>query len=117
MRRIGTWEKELTAESRNRDTNVTLLQAYRAARECGNERIDFFDVVWDYDVKPVVDACREVGVTEITVSSTMSGLVETLDQFVELGCAVGGIVKVRRHYKDWGSDDYKEIPAVLIKID
>lgn len=116
MRRIETWEKELTGESGNRDTNITLLQAYHAARACGNKRIDFFDVIWDYDVESIVNACREAGVTEITISSTMSGLVETLDKFTELGCAVGGIVKVRRHYKDWGSDDYKMIPALLIKI-
>lgn len=116
MRQIGTWEKELMADSKNRDMNITLLQAYRAAQECDNERIDFFDVIWDYDVEPIVNACREVGVTEITISSTMSGLIETLDKFMGLGCAIGEIVKVRKHYKDWGFNDYKKIPAILIKI-
>ena len=62
--------------------NPTLFWAYRTSKEeSDNDLIDFNGAIWDYDIKEIADCLRAEGITEFTISSTFSGLIETLAAF------------------------------------
>ena len=74
--------------------NSTMFWAYRKSQEAGCEFLNFDDVIWNYDVAPIVEACQEEGIERITISSTFSSLVENLSFFDELGCKILGMTFV-----------------------
>lgn len=89
--------------------NSTMFWAYRNSRADGCEYLNFDDVIWDYDVAPIVEACQEEGIERITISSTFSSLVETLYFFDELGCKIEGMTSVPTTYG-------AAVPALVLSI-
>jgi len=98
------------------DLNRTLISAYKKAKETGNRYLDFYDVVWDCDIEAIVDECRKAGVDFITISSSQSGMMETLVKFQQLGCKLEMIVQVKAPYVDFMTGEFKEVPAMAIKL-
>ena len=96
--------------------NPTFGQAYFAAIRNGNETLDFNYVVWKSDVEPILADCRRFGITEFTISSTFSSLVEIIADFVERGCRLDGIVKVKAPYTDTVTGEKKVLPAFLLRV-
>ena len=66
--------------------NPTIFWAYRVSRDVGNELIDFAEVIWDRDVEDIVRVFRENDITEFTISTGMSSIIETLALFESYGC-------------------------------
>ena len=98
------------------DINGTLISAYRKAQKTGNRYLDFYDVIWDHDIEVIVDECRKAGVDFITISSSQSGMIETLAKFQQLGCKLEMIMQVKAPYEDFMTGEFKEIPAMAIKL-
>ncbi len=88
---------------------------YTKAKEIGNELIDIRD--WESNtVIEVVEAMRELGFTQITVSSTWSGTTEMIWKLNEIGCSIAGMVQVNGESKDWETGEYEKRPAFLLNI-
>ena len=87
----------------------TLGQAYLYSKEAGNDLPNFAEVIWDYDIEAN-------DITEFTISSTFSSLIETIAKFEELGCTLDGIVKVKERYTHFGSDEHALIPAFKMTV-
>ena len=83
MKRIEVFEKAMNEGGSLKDygINSTLFAAYRDCQETGNDNIDFNGVIWDYDIPEIVKALKENGISEFTISSTFSSLIETLAAF------------------------------------
>ncbi|MCD7780099.1 MAG: hypothetical protein LUH05_05450 [Candidatus Gastranaerophilales bacterium] len=96
--------------------NRTFYWAYRSALETGNDLIDLNDVVWDKDVREIVNNCKEFGIDEITISSNYSGVIQTLGLFEEQGCKITGLKKVKSQYTDFNTQEYKIVSAIVIQI-
>lgn len=92
--------------------NRTLYWAYRNSQEAGNELIDFNECIWDYDIEPIVTALKEFGITEFTISSAFSSLIETLAEFEKAGCHMAGLTEVKARYTDFMTGEAKVIPAI-----
>ena len=118
MKEIKTFEQAKISGAAFNESgiNPTLFWAYEKSREAGNETIDFSEVIWDYDIEPIVKACRENGISHITISSTFSGLIATLAEFEKHGCRMDGLTKVKSSYTDWKNEDRKTIPAIIIQM-
>ncbi len=71
-----------------------LWRFYEEAKERNNEYIDINEVVWDKDVKPMIDAMRKFGIEYFTFSSGWSSAVETAWLFTENGCTLEGFVEI-----------------------
>ena len=80
MKRIEVFEKAMNEGGSLKDygINSTLFAAYRDCQETGNDNIDFNGVIWDYDIPEIVKTLKENGISEFTISSTFSSLIETL---------------------------------------
>lgn len=116
MKEIKIFEQVIKSEKpvdlRKVSINSTMYWAYRSSREVGNDLIDFHDVIWDEDVAEIAAICEEEEIKEFTISSTFSGLIETLTMFEAHGFVVDGLTKVKAGYTDWRTNDHAVIPAL-----
>lgn len=97
--------------------NPTMYWAYRDSKECGNEMIDFHEVIWEEDIAPIVDTCRANKIRAFTISSTFSSLIEILAKFEELGCKMNGLTQVKAKYTDWKTGENAVIPAIRMVLE
>lgn len=119
MKEIRTFEEAIEQNARSLKElgiNGTLFWAYRTSKETGNELIDFNEVIGDYDIEEIAQTLRANDITEFTISSTFSSLIETIAKFEELGCTLDGIVKVKERYTHFGSDEHALIPAFKMTV-
>ena len=96
--------------------NPTFGKAYIYSKEADNELINFGDVIWDEDIEEIIENCKTYGITEFTVSSGFSRIIETLAKFEELGCKIDGLVKVNSRYTDFRTGKPEIIPAIKINL-
>ncbi len=119
MKRIDAFEnaianrvKDLTAEG----INPTTFWAYRKSLEADNAYIDFSEVIWDTDIEAIAETLRNNGITEFTISSTFSGLINTLAAFDALGIKVAGITQVNANYTDWATGKLAKVNAIRMTL-
>ncbi len=99
------------------DIQPTFGEAYRYSIEAENELPNFSDIIWSEDIDAILDSMKREGITEFTISSTFSSLIETIDKLIEKGCSLNGIVKINDRFStDWETGKRRKIPAFLIKI-
>lgn len=70
MKEITKFEDAIRAQAKNLKElgiNHTLFWAYRQSRENGNELVDFNEVIWDEDIKEIVETLRENDIAEFTI--------------------------------------------------
>lgn len=94
MKEIKTFETAIKQNAKSLEElgiNATLFWAYRTSKETGNELIDFNEVILDYDIVEIAQALRANGITEFTISSTFSSLLETLAAFEKQGISMAAI--------------------------
>lgn len=96
--------------------NRTMYWAYFNSKEAGNNAIDFSEVIWDYDIEPIIKACEEYGINYITLSSTFSGLITTLAELEKHGCKMDGLTKVKARHTDWETGEKQMLPAIVIRM-
>lgn len=117
MKKIEAFENADRSRSLGeQNINSTVYWAYKNAQEAGNELLDFNEVIWDYDIEPILDACKLYGITEFTISSTFSSLIATLAEFDKRGCHMDGLTQVKARYKDFVTGENQLIPAIKMTI-
>lgn len=120
MKEIRTFEKAIEDKVKSlkgAGINQTLFWAYRTSKEeSDNDLIDFNEVIWDYDIKEISDCLRAEGITEFTISSTFSSLIETLAEFEKNGVYMNGLTTVNARYTDWETGEQARIPAIKMEV-
>ena len=119
MKEIRTFEAAIEQSATSLEElgiNATLFWAYRTSKETGNELIDFNEVIWDYDIPEIVKALKENGISEFTISSTFSSLIETLASFEKEGIRMAGLTEVNATYSDWKTGKKARIPAIRMTL-
>ena len=118
MKKIAAFEnaianqvKDLRAEG----INPTAFWAYRTSCHCGNDLIDFNEVIWDEDIEAIAATLDANGITEFTISSTFSGLIKTLVGFENAGYKMAGTTKVNANYTDWATGEYAKVDALRMQ--
>ena len=86
MKRIDFLDKaaERKAPYTEIGVNHNFGLAYFAALRNGNDRIDFSGALHESDTEAIIADCRRFGVTEVTVSSTWSGVVDRVAAFIKI---------------------------------
>ena len=80
------------------------------------ELIDFNEVIWDYDIEEIAQTLRANDITEFTISSTFSSLIETLAAFEKQGISMAGLTTVKARYTDWKTGEHALIPAIKMTV-
>lgn len=115
MKKIELFEKaisEKVASLKDYGINGTLFWAYRKSIEAGNDKIDFSEVIWDYDIEEIATCLKENNICEFTISSTFSSLISTLAEFQKHGFQMAGLTEVNANYTDWQTGERAKIPAI-----
>lgn len=117
MKKIEAFENADRSKSLSeQNINGTLYWAYQSSKEAGNDLIDFSEVIWDYDIDPIIEACKTYGITAFTISSTFSSLIETLAEFEKRDCHMNGLTEVNARYTDWKTGEHARIPAIKMSL-
>lgn len=119
MKTIELFEKAMTEGNeffKEHNITPTLFTAYRQQKDSGNEMLDFSEVIWTQDIEPISDFFKSQGITEFTISSTFSSLIETLAAFEKQGFFMNGLTGVRANYTDFITGEKKIIPAIRMKL-
>lgn len=107
----GNWTwKELNIQP-------TLGEAYRYSIKAENELPNYYDVIWNEHIDAILECMKREGITEFTVSSTFSGLIETIAQFTDRGCVLNGIIRINDCWeRDRQTGERLKIPAFKMTI-
>ena len=108
--------KKQNAKLKDYGINHTFYWAYQTSLEAQNETIDFSDVIWEKDIEEIIKNCNEFEIKSITISSTFSGLIDTLATFEELGCKVLGLTKIKSRFIDYRTQEPEIKNAFKIQI-
>ena len=96
--------------------NPTFGTAYLTSLEAGNDVPDFADVIWNDDIEEILRDCRRFGITEFTISSAFSGIIEAIDKFLEPGCRLNGLTKVKSRFNDRRTGEKEIKPAFKLSL-
>ena len=119
MKKIEAFENAMAnqvKDIREIGINPTMFWAYRESQEAESDLLNFSEVIWNDDIAPIVEACREYGIHEFTISSTFSSLIETMAAFEKLGCKLAGLTTVKTRYTNWQTGEQAIAPAVLMTL-
>ena len=120
MKKIELFERAITEQAaslKDYGINNTAFWAYRKSIDAGNDIINFSDIIWDKDVEPIAETFRQSGITEFTISSDISGLIQTLAAFDKQGFKMAGITEVNANYTEFRSNEKAKVPAIRMKRD
>ena len=95
-----------------------IYREYANARKNGNEILDFNDNACEKDIPEIVKLLRENDITEFTMSSTWSSTVKVCMAFVECGCTLAGMTKIKGDktcYLD-KKNEHEMLPAYVFKV-
>lgn len=118
MKKIELFERAIAEQIgslKDYGINGTAFWAYRKSIEAENTLIDFSEVIWDQDVKPIAETFKEEGIDEFTISSTFSSLIATLAAFEKNGYRMDGLTEVNANYTDWQTNQRARVPAIRMK--
>ncbi|MBR2207206.1 MAG: hypothetical protein IJ859_00165 [Synergistaceae bacterium] len=114
---IKEYDEIINSDGKNYDAtsfNGKLFWAYRNSKDAGNEMLNFDDNCSENDIEQIAKLLRKFAITEFTISSTWSSLLETLASFDEKGIKMQGIVRV---YEHTNCRQRKKIPAILMRVE
>ena len=74
--------------------------------------VEFNGVIWIEDVVQIATTLKDAGMTEFTISSHQSNILEILDAFSDFDINIAGLTSVRDKYSETGFS-----PAFLMKIE
>lgn len=115
MKKIDLFERAIAEQADSLEDygiNSTLFAAYRRSTAAGNELIDFDGAIWEREIEGLAKALRENDISEFTISSTYSSLIETLAAFEKQGFKMAGLTQVNDLLTDRNTGEHKLIPAI-----
>lgn len=96
--------------------SIQIYHLYEEAHDCGNEYIDFHEVIWDKDVAGIIEILKKSGISHFTFSSSWSGAINIAWLFKQNGCNLEGLVEINSPHKEFDSNEYKKIHGYLFSI-
>ena len=99
----------------NQEIPEAIYWGYQKSKESGNELIDFSRTIWERDIPAITETLRNAGVKAFTISLQSTNLMENMAAFTKYGYNVSGIVEINSTYRNYETNEFEIIPAVLMK--
>lgn len=113
MKNIAEFDKIIAKNSYVDTSEWQLFKAYESSKEYCKDILDFDDYIIEDDIPDTVTAMRKYGVEQFAISSSFSGIVDTIAIFVKNGCKLTGVTTVVKHTK---YDGDKKLNAFLLTV-
>jgi hypothetical protein len=114
MKRIEILDRAIANDTKPEGVGYAFFWAYRSTIYTKNDVLDFGAVIWDRDQTELFSNLDDFGITEITISNSSTGLMETLKAFCESGWKVTGMTEVKSECIDWKTGKLQKIPAIKL---
>ncbi len=85
MKRIETIDRAIANEVKPDGVGYAFYWAYVTTIETENDVLDFNRMIWDREYAELFKNLDDFGITDITISDTSTGLMETLRAFYDNG--------------------------------
>lgn len=113
MNTIETLENQIA--TRKQINSNTVLRAYIATCEAGNEHLDFTDGIMDLDLPGLTKELDALGIDTFTISAGHSGMAAMLQQICQQGWTLVGITNVLERFGDFLTGERREVPAFKLE--
>lgn len=90
--------------------------AYYYAKDGENDLINIDGSFFEREVPGFLENCRRFGVSEFTISSTFSGMVNLLAEFQSHGAFLDGLVVINSDHEGWRSSEREKLNAFKLVI-
>ena len=121
MKKINELEAMMNGTSQYQDSkeagiSYSTYKAYKHSRESECKRLDFADICMMDEIGQIVADLRRFGIKEFSASDQSTALMRTLAAFEQAGCKVTKMTTAKSNYREWGSDEYKAVPAIKLLV-
>ncbi len=117
MKKINEIEAVLDNYTAEQESGIShlLVKCYRNTQEAENEFLDISEIIWEHDYDDLVRDLRRFNISEFTVSTTFSGMLNAVNALLERGCTLEGMTKVKDRFPSWTDGEREIHPALLIR--
>ncbi len=77
----------------SKQANPRMFEAYCKSQEEQKELLDFDEPIWEEDILPIAEKCRQFGIKQFTISVRQSNLIDILTDFQNAGITIQGMTK------------------------
>ena len=109
-------KKRFSKDYRETGINRTMFWAVRRRKETGNILLDFNEAITNSEIPEIVDTLLRMKEQQFTISSEFSGLIGTLKEFEKYDAHIVSLTEVNSIHKDFETNEYERIPALLIEF-
>ena len=106
MKKIQELEQARTVDKclKDQGINSSFFYAYENTLETINESINFTGIMWEQDVKEIIEPCKKFNIEYFTISNAQAGIENILALFKEEGCSIE-LTKVFSKYIDFKTNE------------
>ena len=122
MKTIAKYEELAKQKDKDKLTGISrdLYWGYFESKNAGADEINLNEIHRENEIEQIIKECHEYGIERITISSTYSGALTDVWEFVKRGCKVEGMKMVPLDSESYDYDAGKYVqrskPALIIKI-
>jgi homogentisate 1,2-dioxygenase len=89
---------------------------FKFRRENNADEFEMSDYCWDKEFHDFVETLRKLGITEFTVTTQSTGLMEDLYGYAEFGCTMVGLHSITKKCPYWLGEDHQTVKGIRFKV-
>ena len=114
---MEAWKAEDQAAVRPySDGAMKAYWVFKQGLENENGEFEMNDSLWDRERQDFVETLRKLGVTEFTVTTQSTGLMEDLYGYAEFGCTMVGLHSITKKCPYWLGEDHQTVKGIRFKV-
>ena len=99
-----------------RDGEMRAFRFFKFNLDNDNDEFEVYDSIWNSERRDFVETLRKLGVTEFTVTSQSTGLMDDIYGYIELGCTMAGLHTITKKFPEWRGEGYETVKGILFKV-
>ena len=114
---MEAWKAEDQAAVRPySDGAMKAYWVFKQALDNENGEFEMNDSLWDRERQDFVETLRKLGITEFTVTTQSTGLMEDIYGYTEFGCTMVGLHSITKKCPYWLGEDHKTVKGIRFKV-
>lgn len=113
---LKAWYKAEEADKEAMPYGAGAWKAFRAWYYNREGEFQLDDFLWQNEVQEFVETLKKAGIKSFVYTNTSTALMENMHGFVEAGCTMDGLCKIKRVEDRWGQDETVEIQGIRFLV-
>lgn len=91
-------------------------RAYKQSLEKNTEELEMSDFLWDNEVEDFLDTLKKAEINSFVYTNQSTAVMENMHAFMEQGCKMQGLCKIKRKVNKYGIEDIETILGVWFTV-